>query len=138
MTKSARRTGTAEGRRRTLKPASAWRLECQVKTGVPISPVDAVRSIGERRVYNRTPVGEPAVLQLDSVGFLVEHVLRAGRNLDVLGHIIADLQIRHATATDLGRIKLGAGIQNCRRFAEESFAGGQREEIGRASGWERG
>src|SRR3546814_9002784 len=75
--------------------------------------------IGERRVYNRTPVGEPAVLQLDSVGFLVEHVLRAGRNLDVLGHIIADLQIRDATATDLGRIKCGAGIQNCRRFAEE-------------------
>src|SRR3546814_5627306 len=49
------------------------------------------------------------------------------RNLDVRGHIIADLQIRDATATDLGRIKCGAGIQNCRRFAEESFAGGQRE-----------
>src|SRR3546814_14116810 len=107
MTESARRTGPAEGRRRTLKPASACRLECQVKTGVPISPVDAVRSIGERRVYNRTPVGEPAVLQLDSVGFLVEHVLRAGRNLDVLGHIIADLQIRSEIGSASGRASVG-------------------------------
>src|SRR3546814_20638803 len=85
MTESARRTGPAEGRRRTLKPASACRLECQVKTGVPVSPVDAVWSIGERRVYTRTPVDEPAVLTLDSAGFTVESVLPARRTLGVLG-----------------------------------------------------
>src|SRR3546814_17082536 len=104
MTESARRTGPAEGRRRTLKPASACRLECQVKKGVPISPVDAVRPIGERRVYNRTPVGEPAVLQLASVGVLVEHVLRAGVSLAVLGHIIAYPQNRDATETRLCQV----------------------------------